>query len=126
MRTTGQWIVIVLALMGSTLIAACGSSSSGEVDNAKACSNAERALSKLPPSSQLVPGPQQPLLDSVSKSLKAADETSDGKVGAAISAAFNAVEDAELTLLKGNRLSASEAAALDNASVNLANDGCSP
>ena len=112
--------------MGAAL-GSCGSNSSGEtVNNPAACVAAEKALGKLPPANELTPGPSQPVLDSVAKSLKAAGDMSDGKVGRAIDDAFNAVEDAELTLLKGNALTPNEAAALDQASANLANGGCSP
>ena len=124
-RTSGLWVAGAVVLLGSVL-GDCGSNSSAQVNNPAACVAAEKALGKLPPANELTPGPSQPTLDSASKSLKAASTTSDGTVGRAIDDAFNAVEDAELTLLKGNPLTPSEAAALDQASVNLANNGCSP
>ena len=80
----------------------------------------------LPLSNQLTPGPEQPALDKVAKGRKEASDSSVGDVHTAIEKAYNAVEDAELTLLKGNPLSPSEAAALDGASVMVANSGCSP
>ena len=126
MRASSLCVAGAVVFLGSAL-GACGSSSTGEeVNNPAACVAAEKALGMLPPANELSPGPSQPILDNVSKSLKAAGNMSDGKVGRAIDDAFNAVEDAELTLLKGNPLTASEAAALDQASVNLANSGCSP
>jgi len=80
----------------------------------------------LPRSDQLTPGPEQPALDKVAKSLREASDRSVGDVHDAIEKAYNAVEDAELTLLKGKALTPKEAADLDNASVMVANSGCSP
>ena len=80
----------------------------------------------LPLSNELTPGPEQQTLDKVAKDLKQAFDASVGNVHDTIEKACNAVEEAELTLLKGNPLTPSEAAALDGASVMVANSGCSP
>lgn len=119
-----------IAAVGVLLVAAsCGSSSTNSAvteDNPQACKTAEQALGMLPPSNELRPGPEQPALDRVAKALKQAADESTGNVHGAIGNAYNAVEDAELTLLKGDALTPSSAAALDNAQVSVANGGCSP
>lgn len=62
----------------------------------------------------------------MAKSLRDASDASVSDVHTAIEKAYNAVEDAELKLLKGNALTPSEAANLDGLSVMVANSGCSP
>lgn len=116
------------AVGACVLIVSCGGSSNHATteDNPQACKDAEQALGMLPPSNELTPGPQQPVLDKVAKGLRDAADASVSDVHDAIESAYNAVEDAELTLLKGNALSPSEAAALDNAAASVANGGCSP
>ena len=122
-------VAALVALVACLLTASCGGAPSNHAtteDNPQACKDAEEALGMLPPSSELTPGPQQPALDKVAKGLRDAADSSVGDVHDAIESAYNAVEDAELTLLKGNALTQKEAAALDGASVAVANGGCSP